>query len=146
MKVSSVRIESRLNRVWMWKSANALRVGGRPVASRSSVNAVRRSVADAAIVTERISSVRHQALAELPELLERHAGANRDAVEGVLGDVARDPGHLGQQLVEVAKERAAAGHHHPLVDDVGAELGRRLLEHVADRGDDRLEWLLDGLG
>ena len=69
----------------------------------------------------------------------------RDAIEGVLGDVAGHPRHLRQQLVDVAQQRAAAGHDHALVDDVGRQLGRRLLEDRADRGDQLLEGLLDGL-
>ena len=63
----------------------------------------------------------------------------RDAVQRVLGDVARDAGHLGQELVDVAQQRAAAGHDHALVDDVARQLGRRLLEDAADRGDELLE-------
>jgi hypothetical protein len=78
MNVSSLRIESRLNRVWMWKSANARFVGGCPVASRSSWSVARSSLADAAIVTS-ASRMAHQALAELAEVLERHARADGDA-------------------------------------------------------------------
>ncbi len=51
MNVSSVRSESRLKRVWMWKSAKALREAGFPVVARSSRSWVRSSVAVAAIVT-----------------------------------------------------------------------------------------------
>ena len=66
--------------------------------------------------------------------------------ERVLRHVARDAGDLGEERVEVAQQRAAAGHDHPLVDDVARQLGRRLLEHVAHRGHDLLERLLDRLG
>src|SRR5688572_14847841 len=120
MNFSSVRIESRLKRVWMWKSANARWVGGLPVVSRSSLSAARRAPADAAIVTASSSASRvaDQALAEGPEVLERHPGADGDGVQRVLGHVARDAGHLGQQLVEVPEQGSTAGHHHPLVDDV----------------------------
>ena len=48
-------------------------------------------------------------------------GAEGDAVERVLGDVAGHAGDLGQQLVDVAQQRAAAGHDHALVDDVRAD-------------------------
>src|SRR5688572_18773464 len=62
--------------------------------------------------------LRDQGLLEEVEVLEGQAGAEGYAVERVLGDVARDAGDLGQQLVGVAEEAAAAGHHHALVDDV----------------------------
>ena len=50
-------------------------------------------------------------------------------------------GLLAQEHVEVLEQRAAAGEHDALVDDVGGELGRRLLEreeHGLDDGVDRL--------
>ena len=42
------------------------------------------------------------------------------------------PVSSGEQAVEVAQQRAAAGQHHAALGDVGAELGRRLLERVLD--------------
>src|SRR5688572_13847393 len=80
-----------------------------------------------------------EASAEEVDVLEREAGAFGDAIQRVLGDVTRDAGHLRQQLVHVAKERAATGQDHPLVDDIGCELRRRLLEDGFDRGDDLLQ-------
>src|SRR5678816_4511783 len=46
---------------------------------------------------------------------------------------------LGEQAVEVAQEGAATGQHHAALGDVGAELGRRLLERVLDARDDLVE-------
>src|SRR5450759_2913731 len=86
-----------------------------------------------------------QRLLEEVVVLEHFAGTERDAVERVLGDVARNAGDLGEQLVDVAEQRAAARHDHALVDDVRAELVRRLLEDLADRRDQLLERQLDGL-
>src|SRR6188474_1254785 len=146
MNFCSVRIESRLKRVWMWKSAKTRFVGCFPVASRSLPSAARSSLAEAAMVTLAASPLLDQALAVQVELLERHAGPDRHGVERVLGDVARDAGYLGQQLVEVSQQRSAARHDHSLVDDVAGQLGWGLLKHISDRGDDRLQRLLDGLG
>src|SRR5207249_2301475 len=47
-------------------------------------------------------------LLEEVEVLEREAGPDRDAVERVLRDVARNAGHLGQELVDVAEQRPTA--------------------------------------
>src|SRR5215213_7617365 len=90
-------------------------------------------------------NLRNERLLEEVEVLEGEARAQRDAVQRVLGDVARDAGDLGEQLVDVPQECPTARHHHALVDDVGAELGRRLLEHEADGGDELLERGLDRL-
>src|SRR5919201_1003186 len=87
-----------------------------------------------------------EASLEEVEVLEGEAGALRDAVERVLGHVARDAGDLGHELVHVAQQRAAAREDHPLVDDVGGELRRRLLENSLHRADDLLEDRIHRLG
>src|SRR5664279_3069153 len=78
-------------------------------------------------------------------MLQRQARAHRHAVERILGHVAGHAGDLGQELVDVAQQGAAAGHDHALVDDVAAELGRGLLEDVANGRHELLERRLDGL-
>ncbi len=60
-------------------------------------------------------------------------------VSGSSADQHRQAGLLGEQAVEVAQQRAAAGQHHAALGDVGAELGRRLLERVLDARDDLVE-------
>ena len=60
-------------------------------------------------------------------------------VSGSSADQHRQAGFLGEQAVEVAQQGAAAGQHHAALGDVGAELGRRLLERVLDRRDDLVE-------
>ena len=62
------------------------------------------------------------------QLVERLAGAQHDGGQRVVGDHHGQAGLLAQQHVEVAQQRAAAGEHDALVDDVGRELGRRPLE------------------
>src|SRR5664279_1821436 len=91
------------------------------------------------------SDLLDQRLLEEVEVLQGEARPERDTVERVLGDVAGDARDLREETVDVAEERAAAGHHHPLVDDVGAQLRRRLLQDAADRLDQLLEWELDRL-
>src|SRR5437867_401546 len=44
-------------------------------------------------------------LLEDVQVLESEAGAKRDAVQRSLGDVAGDAGYVGEQSVEVTKER-----------------------------------------
>src|SRR5438067_13732925 len=79
--------------------------------------------------------------AEVLHLLERLARAAHDAGERVVGDDHRQPRLLHQQPVEVAQPPAAAGEHHALLGDVGAELGRRLLERALHRRDDLVQRL-----
>src|SRR5512134_2415866 len=81
----------------------------------------------------------HERLLEEVEVLQGAPRPERHAVERILGHVAGHARDLGQQLVEVAQQRAAARHDHALVDDVAGELRRRLLEDHADRGDDLLK-------
>src|SRR5882672_7750853 len=70
-----------------------------------------------------------EASAEEVEVLERHAGSFGDAVERVFGDIAGDAGDLREKLVHIAQKRAATRQDHALIDDVGRELRRRLLEN-----------------
>ena len=70
--------------VWQWRSTNA--------ADRAACGSTRSDALD-------------ERLLEEVEVLERETRAERDAVERVLGDVARDAGDLGQQLVDVAQQR-----------------------------------------
>ena len=73
-------------------------------------------------------------------------GADRDARHRVIGHDNRDPCDLAKQRVEPAQQRPAAPVDHAAVNDVGGELGRRLLEHGLDRFDDRLHRLRQRLG
>src|SRR3990172_7007961 len=102
---------------------------------------------DRASLTGRLARLERldERLLEEAVVLERLAGPQGHAVERVLGDVAWDAGHLGQQLVDVPQQRAAAGHDHALVDDVRGQLRRGLLQDAPDRGDELLERHLDGL-
>src|SRR6185295_12891425 len=76
---------------------------------------------------------------EVLHLLERFARAAHDAGQGIVGHDYRQAGFFHQQPVEVAQQRAAAGQHHALFGDVGAELGRGLLEGGLDRRHDLVE-------
>src|SRR4051794_21903692 len=75
-------------------------------------------------------------------LLERPSGAERDATERIVGDRNRQTGRMPDDMIEIGEERAAAGQHDPLVDDVGGELWRGVLQRHLDGLDDRA----DGLG
>src|SRR5438105_13317883 len=79
--------------------------------------------------------------AEVLQLLERLARAAHDAGERVVGNDDRQSGFFHEQPVEIAQQRAAAGQHHALLGDVGAELWRRLLERGLHRRDDLVERL-----
>src|SRR5688572_20246042 len=76
--------------------------------------------------------------------LENAAAAASDAGERVLGDDDGQAGLFHQQLVDVLEERAAARQHDAAVRDVGAELGRGLLERLLDRLHDTLQRHLHG--
>ncbi len=71
--------------------------------------------------------------------LQRHAAAARHAGQRVFGHQHRQAGFFGQQAVEVAQQRTAAGEHHAALGDVGAEFRRGLFERVFHRRDDLVE-------
>jgi hypothetical protein len=80
------------------------------------------------------------------QVLERPAGAERDAGQRIVGDGDRKPGLVAKHLVEPLQQRAAAGQDDALVDDVGGELGRGILERDPDALDDRPDRLAQRLG
>src|SRR5260370_15876871 len=53
---------------------------------------------------------------------------------------------MPQHQVEIAEQRAAAGQHAPLVDDVGGEFRGRVLERYLDGLDDRADRFGQALG
>src|SRR5437763_4767734 len=77
------------------------------------------------------------------ELLERPARADGDARERRLGEVRRHLRLVAEPLVEALEQGAATGHHDPAIHDVRGELGRRTVERLLDRVDDRLQGLLE---
>ena len=72
-------------------------------------------------------------------------GAGADAGDHVEPQPALDDEMLARADLP-APLRPTARQDHALVDDVGCELGRRLLENVLDRRHDLLEHRLHGLG
>ena len=74
-------------------------------------------------------------------LFHRPAGAERDAGQRIVGDGDRQAGLVAQHLVEPLEQRAAAGQHDALVDDVGGKLRRGVLERDAHALDDRADRL-----
>ena len=88
----------------------------------------------------------NQHVLEHLHLLEAAAGAERDAGQRIVGDRDRQAGRMAQHEVEIAEQRAAAGQHDALVDDVGGELRRRVLERDLDRLDDGADRLGQALG
>ena len=71
------------------------------------------------------------------EVAEHLAGAHHDRRQRIVGDRHRKTRLLAQALVEVLEQGTASGEDDAAIDDVGRELGRRLLERDADRFDDR---------
>src|SRR6266849_4432898 len=53
---------------------------------------------------------------------------------------------MPQHQVDIAEQRAAAGQHDPLVDDVGGEFGGRVLERHLNGLDDRADRFGQALG
>ena len=70
--------------------------------------------------------------AERVQMVQRLPGADRHAGQGRLGAVDRHPGLLRDQIIEAADQGAPAGQKDPVAGDVGGQLGRRLLQRVAD--------------
>src|SRR5205823_59427 len=118
---------SKLARLWTCKSANARTTQRRFVRAGEST-----------------SDRSDKGLSEEIEMLEGESGTQRDAIQRVLRHVAGHAGHLRQQLVDVAQQRATAGHDHALVDDVRGQLRGCLLQHEANCRNELLERLLAG--
>src|SRR5258706_760465 len=76
---------------------------------------------------------------ELVHFFQRLARAAHDAGERIVGDDHRQPGFFHEEAIEVAQERPAPGEHHAFFGDVGAELGRSLLQRRLHRADDLVE-------
>src|SRR3990167_9708882 len=79
-----------------------------------------------------ISSLRYDRLFVGIKVVKRDAGPFGDAVDCVVGDLRFDTRAAQYQLGKVAQEAAAACHGDARVDDIGRELGRRLLQNIAD--------------
>src|SRR5947207_1024831 len=134
---------SKLYLVWQWRSMKAfVTIGTRPVGAAETASAHTTPVPPRHVPWPYLDRL-DQALLEKVEVLEREPGAQRDAIERVLRNVAGHSGDLGQELVDVAEERPAARHDHALVDDVRRQFRRCLFEDTANCGDELLERSLD---
>src|SRR5262249_50794313 len=67
-------------------------------------------------------------LAEQLQLVEYLARAERHAGERIGRNGHGQVRLVAYELIEASQERAAAGHHDALIDDVRGQLGRRVLE------------------
>jgi hypothetical protein len=94
---------------------------------------MRRSVLGGAPVRRRRRASELPGHAQAVEMVQRLAGADGHAGEGRLGPVDGHPGLLGDEIVEPADQRATAGEQDPVARDVRGQLGRGLLQRVADR-------------
>ena len=74
-------------------------------------------------------------------MVERLAASEDDRADGIVGHHHGEARLLAQEDVQVGQEGAASGEDDALVDDVGRELGRRLLQRQEDGLDDRVRRL-----
>src|SRR5205085_10054878 len=72
-------------------------------------------------------------------LFHRAPGAQSDAGQGIVRNRHRQAGFVAQHLVEALQQGAAAGEHDALVDNVGGQLRRRILERDTHALDDRAD-------
>src|SRR3546814_3371309 len=79
-------------------------------------------------------------------LFQRPASPQRDAGQRIVGDGDGEAGLVAQHFVETLQQRAAAGEDDALVDDVGGQLRRGILERDADALDDRADRLRKRFG
>jgi outer membrane biosynthesis protein TonB len=85
------------------------------------------------------------ARAQAVEVIERVAGAERDARQRRVDPRHGHPGVGSDELREAVDQSAAAGQQDPVAGDVAGELGRGLLERVADRSEDLGDRAPDGV-
>src|ERR1700726_3346247 len=83
--------------------------------------------------------------AELVHQLENAPATAGHAGQGVIRHHDRETFFLGEQLVDVAQQRAAAGEHDATLGDVRAQLRRSLLERLLHGTHDALQRLLQRL-
>src|SRR5437879_7127882 len=83
--------------------------------------------------------------AQLVHQLENAPATARHTGQGVVRHHDREPGLLGEQLVDVAQQRAAAREHDATLGDVRPQLRRSLLERLLHGTHDALQRLLQGL-
>src|SRR3569832_2795895 len=78
------------------------------------------------------------------EVFERFAGPLRHAVRRIFGEASFHAGAAKNELGDIAQKRTAARHRNAVVDDVGGELRRRLLEDILDCAHHRAKLFADG--
>src|ERR1700730_12436619 len=83
--------------------------------------------------------------AQLVHQLENAPATAGHAGQRVIRHHDREPGLLGEQLVDVAQQRATAGEHDATLGDVRAQLRRSLLERLLHGTHDALQRLLQCL-
>src|SRR5438046_1997212 len=83
--------------------------------------------------------------AQLVHQLENAPATARHTGQGVVRHYDREPRFLGEQLVDVAQQRAAAREHDATLGDVRAQFRRSLLERLLHRAYDVLQRLLQRL-
>src|SRR5690606_27294608 len=95
--------------------------------------------------TDEVLLLGREATLDDVEVVEGNPGADGDAFERVVGNVAGYARFLREEFVDVAQHSAAAREHDAAVDDVGGELGRGLFEHRPNGVHDGPEAVLDRL-
>ncbi len=89
---------------------------------------------------------RNQGIFKRFQFFQTAGGAERDAGQRIVGDGDRQTRGGPQHVVEIAEQRTPAGQHDPLVDDIGGQLRRGVLERDLDRFDDGADRLGERLG
>ena len=74
----------------------------------------------------------YQDVPERLQFLKAAAGAERNAGKRILGNRNRQPRGIAQNAIDIAKQRAAAGHDNALLDNVSGKFGRGLLKGHLD--------------
>src|SRR3989344_552908 len=67
------------------------------------------------------------------QMLQRDAGAARNAVVGVVRELRDNTRTAVDELGHLPEQRRTAGEDDAVVNDIGGELGRRILQHLAYR-------------
>src|SRR5690606_11446386 len=137
-------------RVVRWCGCSAPVRTVRPVVGAyASISTIRRTRGDRPVRRNQnvVSSARLgvQHLLQRLELLDALAGAERHAVQRVLGDVDRHAGLTAQPFVEAAQQRSAAGQDDAPVHDVAGQLRRAFVEGRLHGVHDGVDGLLDRL-
>ena len=80
------------------------------------------------------------------QIFKTASGAQHHTGQGILGDGNRQPGGMAKDVIEITQQRPAPGQHNTLIDDIGGQFRRGVLQRHLHRLNDGPHRLRQGFG